>query len=455
MPNSDTTTAPTRVDTLIHAGWIITVDADKRVLHDHALAMKNGLIHAILPSSEARQTLSADTVLEMPEQVLMPGLINLHGHAAMCYFRGMADDQPLMTWLQEHIFPAEGKWVGPEFVRDGTELAIAEMLRCGTTFYSDNYFFPEDTVGVVRASGIRAQFCTPLLDFPTNWADGPDTYLEKGLALAEQLKDDDQFVVTLGPHAPYTVSDAPFRKVIAAAREHNLLMQMHTHETQGEVDDSVRDRGQRPVARLQELGMLGSDMQCVHMTALNDEDIRMIADSGTTVVHCPESNLKLASGFCPVHKLQQAGVNVTLGTDGAASNNDLDMLGEMRTAAQLAKAVSGDAEALPAHAAIEMATINGARAMRLADKTGSLEVGKWADLIALDFSELESQPLYDPVSQVVYATTRHQVSHVWINGQARLWERELTSLDEPAIKDRARQWQVRIADWKATSKGEA
>ncbi len=436
-------------DTLIHAGWIVTVNANKDVLKDHSLAMSDGRILAILPTLEARERCHAKEVIELPAHVLMPGLINMHGHAAMCYFRGMADDQPLMTWLQEHIFPAEGQWVGPEFVRDGTELAIAEMLRGGTTFYSDNYFFPEDTVDVIRTSGIRAHFCTPLLDFPTNWADGPETYLRKGLALADQLKDDEQFVVSLGPHAPYTVSDEPFRQVIAAAEQHDLLIQMHTHETQGEVDDSVRDRGQRPVARLNELGMLSPNMQCVHMTALNEDDIKMVADTGTTVVHCPESNLKLASGFCPVHQLQQAGVNVTLGTDGAASNNDLDMLGEMRTAAQLAKAVSGDAEALPAHAAIEMATINGAKAMRLADKTGTLEAGKWADVIALDFSELESQPLFDPVSQIVYATTRHQVSHVWINGDIKLSERTLTTMDAEGIRARAINWQARIADWKA------
>ncbi|MEX1056480.1 MAG: amidohydrolase family protein, partial [Natronospirillum sp.] len=315
---------------------------------------------------------------------------------------------------------------------------------CGTTFYTDNYFFPEATLDTIRQSGIRTQICFPILDFPTNWANNADEYLEKGLALAESLRGDDHIMVSLGPHAPYTVSDEPFRKIVAAAEQHDLLIQMHTHETQGEVDDSVRDRQQRPLARLHELGLLSPRMQCVHMTALNDDDIKLVAETGTTVVHCPESNLKLGSGFCPIDALQQAGVNVTLGTDGAASNNDLDMLGELRTAALLAKAVSGNAEALPAHAAIEMATINAAKALRLEDKVGSLEEGKWADVIALDFSGIESQPLYDPVSHIAYATTRDQVSYVWVDGQLLVRERQLATLNAVEIKAKAIAWRERI-----------
>ena len=433
-----------QVDTLIHAGWIVTVNADREVLADHSLAITDDRISHILPTETARRQVQAADVLELGQHVLMPGLINLHGHAAMSLFRGLGDDLPLMTWLQEHIWPAEGRFVSPEFVRDGTELAIAEMLRCGTTFYADNYFFPEDTLDVIRRSGIRNQICFPILDFPTNWGDGPDTYLHKGLALAQDLKGDDQIVVSLGPHAPYTVSDEPFRRIIEASEQHDLLIQMHVHETRTEVEDSQRDRGQRPIARLRELGLLRPEMQCVHMAVLNDDDIRMVADSGATVVHCPESNLKLASGFCPVHELQQAGVNVTLGTDGAASNNDLDMFGELRTAAQLAKAVSGNAEALPAQAALDTATINGARALRLQDRLGSLETGKQADVIAVDFGQVESQPLYDPVSHLVYATSRDQVQHVWIAGRQVLRDRALPTLDAEAIRQRARQWQERI-----------
>ncbi|MCH8553186.1 MAG: TRZ/ATZ family hydrolase [Natronospirillum sp.] len=432
------------VDTLIHAGWIVTVNAAREVLTLHSLAITDGRISHILPTEQARQSLQADNVIEVPEQVIMPGLINMHGHAAMSLFRGMGDDLPLMTWLQEHIWPAEGRFVSPEFVRDGTELAIAEMLRCGTTYYADNYFFPEDTIDVIRQSGIRSQLCFPILDFPTNWGDGPDTFLRKGLALASELKGDDQIMVSLGPHAPYTVSDEPFRKIIAASEQHDLLIQMHVHETRTEVEDSERDRGQRPIARLRELGLLRPEMQCVHMAVLNEDDIRMVADSGATVVHCPESNLKLASGFCPVHALQEAGVNVTLGTDGAASNNDLDMLGELRTAAQLAKAVSGNAEALPAHAALETATINAARALRQQDRLGSLEVGKQADVITVDFTGLESQPVYDPVSHLVYATSRDQVCHVWVNGRQVLRDRQLATLDSDAIVARTREWQKRI-----------
>lgn len=436
----------TSVDTLIHAGWIITINAEKTVLQHHSLAIKDNLIAAILPTEQARAQFTATEELELAEHVLMPGLINMHGHAAMAYFRGMADDLPLMSWLNDHIWPAEGQWVSADFARDGTELAIAEMLRCGTTFYADNYFFAEATTGTIINSGIRAQLCFPIIDFPTNWAKTPDEHLEKGLALAKQFKGHEQVMVSLGPHAPYTVSDEPFRKIVAAAEEHDLLIQMHVHETQGEVDDGIKLHGKRPIARLQELGLLSPRMQCVHMTALDDADIKMIADSGATVVHCPESNLKLASGFCPIEKLQKAGVNVTIGTDGAASNNDLDMLSELRTAAILAKAASGNAEALPAHAALEAATINAAKALRLGDKLGSLEVGKWADVIALDFSEIESLPMYDPVSHVAYATSRNQVSDVWINGQRVLADRELLTLDVHAIAHKAKAWQQRIKE---------
>ncbi len=433
-----------RCDTLIHAGWVITVDPSRQVLKDHAVAIRNDRIVAVLPSSEARLQYQAVQVRELPGHVLMPGLINMHGHAAMSLFRGLADDLPLKQWLEGHVWPAEGQWVSPEFVRDGTALAIAEMLRCGTTFYADNYFFPEATLDVVRQSGIRKQECFPILEFPTNWASGPAEYLEKGLALARELRDDPKILVSFGPHAPYTVSDSTFHDIVAAARQHDLLIQMHTHETRGEVDDSLRDLGKRPVARLNELGLLGPNMQCVHMTALNEDDIQMIADSGTTVVHCPESNLKLASGFCPVDALDRAGVNLTIGTDGAASNNDLDMLGEIRTAAQLAKAVSGNAAALPARSAIDMATINAARAMRLDDQLGSVEVGKQADLIAIDFTEVESLPVYDPVSHVAYASTRHQVTDVWIAGKPVMAGRELLTIDTVDVVARARTWQNRL-----------
>ncbi|TGG95809.1 TRZ/ATZ family hydrolase [Natronospirillum operosum] len=446
--------ANAQVDTLIHAGWIVTVNAERQILTEHSLGITDDRISHLLPTATARQQLSADQILELPEHVLMPGLINMHGHAAMSLFRGMGDDLPLITWLQDHIWPAEGRFVSPEFVRDGTELAIAEMLRCGTTYYADNYFFPEDTIDIIRQSGIRSQICFPILDFPTNWGDGPDTFLHKGLALAAQLKGDRQIMVSLGPHAPYTVSDEPFRKIIAASEQHDLLIQMHVHETATEVSDSERDRGQRPLVRLRDLGLLSPRMQCVHMAVLNDDDIRIVADSGATVVHCPESNLKLASGFCRVHDLQQAGVNLTLGTDGAASNNDLDMFGELRTAAQLAKAVSGNAEALPAHAALEMATINAAHALRLADRLGSLEIGKQADLIAVDFSGLESQPLYDPVSHLVYATSRDQVQHVWVAGRQLVRNRALTTLDTDAIRARARHWQQRIIDGQQEAAGQ-
>lgn len=432
------------VDLVVHASWIIPVNEAREVLKDHALIVNDAKVLAIVPSTQANQTYRANQTLTLTDRALIPGLINAHGHAAMTLFRGMADDLPLMTWLNDHIWPAEGKWVSDDFVHDGTQIAIAEMLRSGTTTYSDNYFFPEAAIKAVVPTKIRAQLNFAVLDFPNNWASGPDDALEKGTELVKRYRHDAQIRVIYGPHAPYTVSDEPLLKIKALAQAHGVGIQMHVHETQGEVDDALNATNERPIARLHRLGLLGEHFQAVHMTALNDDDIRMCAETGTHIIHNPESNLKLASGFCPVAKLQQAGVNVALGTDGAASNNDLDMLGEMRTAAQLAKAVAMDAQALPAHEALALATINGAKAINRSSELGSLEPGKLADFIAIDLSDIESAPLYDPVSHIVYATSRQQVEHVWIGGEQVVKQRELLTIDRQAMIAKAATWRNKI-----------
>lgn len=432
-------------ETLIHARWVIPVEPDGEVLEYHSIALDEGRISAVLPTQEARQAYTPRHVIERPHHALVPGFVNAHTHAAMNLLRGIADDLELMDWLQNHIWPAEQRWVSEQFVHDGSQLAIAEMLRSGTTCFNDMYFFPEVTARVAAAAGMRVAAGMILIDFPTAYAENAEQYLAKGLALHDEYKHHPLVHCCFAPHAPYTVSDAPLQKVRVLADELDLPIHMHVHETASEVEDSLKTTGMRPLERLQQLGLLSPALTAVHMTQLSDADIERLAESGASVVHCPESNLKLASGFCPVQKLLNAGINVALGTDGTASNNDLDMAGEMRTAALLAKAVHGHASALPAHSVLRMATLNGARALGLADQIGSLSPGKWGDITAFDLSELETQPLYDPVSQLVYAAGREQASDVWVAGQHLLKKRELTQIDSGEIVQRARGWAKLIA----------
>lgn len=436
--------AAARVDTLIFARWIIPIAPAGLVLEQHALALDGGRIAALLPAHEAR-LLRAERVIELPEHALLPGLVNAHGHAAMTLLRGYADDVPLQSWLQDHIWPAEGRWVGEEFVRDGSLLAIVEMLRSGVTTFADMYFFPQITAQVAQEAGMRAQIHFPVFDFPSAWGRDADDYIHKGLQLRDDFKHSALVTVGFGPHAPYTVSDAPLGRVATLAAELDAGIQIHVHETRREVEDALRNGGERPLARLQRLGLLGPRTMCVHATELDAADIELLAQTNSHAVHCPESNMKLASGFCPVQKLLDAGVNVALGTDGAASNNDLDLFGELRTAALLAKAVAGDASALPAHAALHMATLAGARALGLDDRIGSLEPGKAADLIAVDLGAVESQPLFNPVSQLVYGNSGSRVTHSWVAGRLLLEQRAPTGINVYELRERARHWQQRIA----------
>ncbi|MFB4393728.1 MULTISPECIES: TRZ/ATZ family hydrolase [unclassified Pseudomonas] len=436
MPN-----AAASLDLLLLPSWLVPVEPAGVVLKDHALGIRDGLIAWVGPRDQAPQ---AAEVRELPDCLLTPGLINAHGHAAMTLFRGLADDLPLMTWLQEHIWPAEGRWVDEGFVRDGTDLAIAEQLKGGVTCFADMYFFPREACDRVHRSGIRAQISVPLLDFPIPGARTPEEGLNLAIELFGDLRHHPRISIALGPHAPYTVNDENLEKIRVIADQLDAPLHMHIHETAHEVEQAVAEHGERPLMRLARLGLLGPRLQAVHMTQISDDDLALLVESNTSVVHCPESNLKLASGFCPVERLWQAGVNVAVGTDGAASNNDLDLLGETRTAALLAKAVAGSATALDAHRALRMATLNGARALGLEAVTGSLEVGKAADLVAFDLSGLAQQPVHDPVSQLVYATGRECTRHVWVGGEHLLDERRLTRMDEHALVDTARAWGARI-----------
>ncbi|MCF5546352.1 TRZ/ATZ family hydrolase [Pseudomonas salomonii] len=436
------TAAP--LDLLLLPTWLVPVEPAGVVLKEHGLGIRDGRIAFIGPRAAALK-LAASEVRELPGMLLSPGLINAHGHAAMSLFRGLADDLPLMTWLEKHIWPAEAKWVDEAFVRDGTDLAIAEQLKGGITCFSDMYFYPKVASDCVHNSGMRAQIALPILDFPIPGASSADEAIRQGVELFGDLKHHPRIKITFGPHAPYTVSDANLEKIRVIAEELDAAIHMHVHETAFEVQQAVDKTGERPLARLGRLGLLGPRFQAVHMTQISEDDLALLVESNTSVIHCPESNLKLASGFCPVERLWQAGVNVAIGTDGAASNNDLDLLGETRTAAMLAKAVSGSATALDAHRALRMATLNGARAMGLDSEIGSLEVGKAADIVAFDLSGLAQQPIYDPVSTLIYATGRECVKHLWVAGKQLLDDRRLTRMDEQQLTATAIAWGQRIS----------
>jgi 5-methylthioadenosine/S-adenosylhomocysteine deaminase len=432
------------VDTLLHCRWIAPVEPVAQVLEFHTLVVHEGRILDLLPSDQARAIYRAETEHELDRHLLTPGFVNAHTHAAMSLLRGLADDLPLQEWLNGHIWPAESRWVNEEFVHDGTQLAIAEMLRCGTTCFNDMYYFPNIAARAAVSCGMRACIGLIVLDFPTVWASDAGEYISKGLAVHDHYRGDPLVRTLFAPHAPYTVSDPPLLHLRTLANELDLGIHMHVHETAEEVDKALELTGKRPLARLHELGVVAPDLVAVHMTQLSPQEIHAYAASGGHVVHCPESNLKLASGICPAQALLAAGVNVALGTDGAASNNDLDMIGEMRTAALLGKIASADASALSAHTVLRMATLNGAIALGLGEQTGSLLKGKWADVTAINLDTLETQPLYDPVSQLVYASSRNQVTDVWVAGQQLLRNRHLTTLDDADILERAHEWQLRI-----------
>ena len=432
-------------DLLIEAGFVVPVVPHGVVLEDHAVAVSGGTIVAILPRAEAQARFDARETVSRPDAVLIPGLVNAHAHNPMTLLRGIADDLPLKVWLQEHIWPIEAAVIGPEFVADGVTLAIAEMLRGGTTCCNENYFFPDVQAATYKQYGFRARVGLPVIDFPTAWAKSDDEYFERAGEVHDQWRDDALIGTAFAPHAPYTVSDVNFERVRMLADQLDVPVHLHLHETAQEVEQSQQKHGQRPIARLDRLGLINDRLIAVHMTQLTDAEIHLCAERGVSVVHCPESNLKLASGFCPACALQSAGVNLAIGTDGVASNNDLDMFGETRTAAILAKAVAEDAAAFDAFSALRAATLGGAKAIGFDHLVGSLEPGKQADIACVDLSALETQPLHHVVSQLIYATGRQQVSDVWIAGKPKLSARVLVDMDMDRIIANAKQWRGRIA----------
>jgi len=436
-----------RVDSgtfILQPSWLIPVQPRCEALPGYSVVVEGDTISALLPHGEACRRFPEAPVHELPGRALLPGLVNAHCHSAMSLLRGLADDVALMDWLREHIWPVEQRWMGREYVTAGSELAVIEYLRGGITCFNDVYFFPDVTAGVAQRAGIRCRVGLPVIDLPTAWAQDSAECIRRGLEVYESLRDDPLVTTAFAPHAPYTVDDAAFARLARLAAELDLPIHLHLHETATEIADSEAQYGVRPLARLHGLGLLSPALIAVHMTQVGPGEAELLAEHGVHVVHCPESNLKFGNGFCPVQRLLDAGVNVALGTDGAASNNDLDLLGEMRTAALLAKGVSGDATAVDAAQALRMATINGARAMGLQDKIGSIEPGKQADFCAVDLSEPETQPLNSIVSQLVYAAGRWQVSEVWVAGRQVVSGRRVTSLDTDLIIDRVTEWRDRF-----------
>lgn len=430
--------------TVIEPRWIVPVEPAGIVLEAHAVVIDDDRILAVLPVADAASHYPDAARIHLPDHVLIPGLVNLHTHAAMSLMRGMADDLTLMDWLQKHIWPAEARLVSDEFVYDGTLLACTEMLRGGITCFNDMYFFPEAAARAALQSGMRAALGIIAMESRTSYASDAQDYLAKGMALRDTLRDEPLLSFCLAPHAPFTVSDTTFAQIATYAGELELPVHIHIHETAQEIAESLAQHRVRPLARLEKAGLLGPGLIAVHSVHLDESEIALFARHGCSVAHCPSSNLKLASGIAPVTRLLQAGINVGLGTDGAASNNRLDLFAEMRLAALLAKGSSGDATVMPAHKALECATLGGARALGLQDRIGSIIPGKLADLTAVNLSASELSPCYDPVSHLVYAAGREHVSDVWVNGERRLAEGTLANLDESAIRAKARQWQMRI-----------
>ena len=432
------------VDAIIHARWLVPMTQKGLILRNHSLIIQQQMIREILPTEDAGKYFQSDNTYTLDQHILIPGLINAHGHAAMCLFRGFADDMPLHSWLEDKIWPAESQWVSEDFVSDGAELAIAEMLLAGTTAFTDMYFYPDQVARLALKANIRAHLAAPVLDFPTVWAQDSAEYIRKAMDLHDDYKNNEHIYVGFGPHATYTVSDEPMQKIATLASELDLAIHMHVHETAHEVQDSLAKRGTRPLAHLQKLGLLIPNLQCVHLTQLEEDEIQILASSGVSAVHCPASNMKLASGFCPVASLLDAGVNVALGTDGSASNNELNMFNEMRLAALLGKALAGDAGVLSAWDVLKMATVNGAKLMGIGELAGTLESGKFADITAVNLNRINTSPVYDPVATLVYSAQASQVSHVWVGGKLNVENGELCHLDKQQLLAKAQHWAEKI-----------
>ncbi len=437
-----------QVDLVIEARWLCPIVPKNTLLEYQSVVIQSGKIIDICAISSAFELYQANEVVQLTEHVLIPGLINLHTHAAMSLMRGVADDLPLMTWLNEHIWPAEQAILSEQYVQDATLLACAEMLSGGITCFNDMYFYPRTTSVAATQAGIRANLGLVVLEFPTAYATDAADYLQKGFDAHDSWRSNPLISTCIAPHAPYTVSNQTFETVLTYAEQLGLGIHTHLHETRDEIAQSQAQFGLRPLQRLAQLGLLGPNFLAAHGVHLQDSEIDMLAEFGCHVAHCPSSNLKLANGIAPISKLLAKGVNVGLGSDGAASNNRLDIFAEMRLSALLAKGLSEDATVIPAHQALEMATINAAKAMGLEDKIGSIEIGKLADLTAVKLSEPIINPCYDPISHLVYTCGREQVSHTWVAGELRYSNGLYANIEPLELKEIINTWQPKLQQHK-------
>jgi len=431
-------------DLAIEARWIATVSTNQSVLENHSVVVMAGIIIDIVPTLEARKKYTVDDLVCLDHHVLIPGLINCHTHAAMSLMRGLADDIPLMPWLEQHIWPAEQAVVSERYVQDAGLLACAEMLSGGITCFNDMYFYPKATAIAASQAGIRAHLGLLVLDFASAYASDADDYLQKGFDAHDSWRNNPLITSSIAPHAPYTVSNQTLQKVITYAEQLGLGIHTHLHETKDEIINSEAQYGLRPIQRFAEFGLLGPNFVAAHSVHLLSNEIDILAEYGCHIVHCPSSNLKLGSGIAPVERLLTQGVNVGLGTDGAASNNRLDIFAEMRLSALLAKGISGDATALPSLQALEMATINAAKAIGLDHKIGSIEVGKFADLTAVTLNEMNTAPYYDPISHLVYACGREHVTHTWVAGELRYDQGVYANIEPNELKEIVNTWQPKL-----------
>ncbi len=436
--------APRRVSLVVTNAIVITMDAGSRILTPGAVAVDGRDIVAVDTPAAIAATFTAADTIDAAGQVVMPGLINTHTHAPMVLYRGLADDLALMEWLQKYIFPAEAKTVSPEFVRAGTRLAALEMIESGTTTYADMYYFEEEIAKATREAGLRAVLGQTIIEFPVADAKTPAEGVARAEAFIRQWNGDELIVPAIAPHALYTLDAATLKACRAVADRERVPLLIHLGETRDETRVSQQKYGRSPVAYLDSIGFWGKQTLAAHGVWLTANDIRILAMRHVGVSHNPESNMKLASGTAPVVQMRAAGIPVGLGTDGAASNNDLDMFEAMRQSAFLHKLQTRDPRTMPARTVLAMATIEGARALGLASSVGSLEPGKRADLIVVSMEGARQTPMYDPVSHLVYVSRGDDVRTTIVNGKVLMRDRRVLTLDETAVLQDARAWAARV-----------
>ena len=429
---------------IISASWIFTSNSEGELLSDYSIVIEDNKIIDLVPQSKVFDEYVASDIYELTDHILIPGLINTHTHAAMSLFKGFSDDLPLQDWLSNHIWPAEKKFVSSSFVKDGSVLALAEMIKSGITTFNDMYFFPDATAEAVKELGVRGNIGLVVLDFPTNYAADPEDYLLKGFDFRDKWRNEELITTCIAPHAPYSVSDEAFTLINTFAEELNINIHTHLHETQWEINESIEKYGVTPVQRLNNLGIIGPSLMAAHCVHLNNQDIAILAKNKVNIIHNPSSNMKLGSGFSDTSKMLKQNLNISLGTDGSASNNRLDVMEEMRLAALLIKGSTQSPELLPAKEAIKMATINGAKALGLDSEIGSIEINKKADLVAINLNSIENQPVYNPLATLVYSSSRSDISYVWINGEIKLKDKNLVKIDEDRIIQLAKKWQRKL-----------